>query len=116
MLTEISLTPLVHKAFGAPVKCAVPEKPNVGALKWIDNRRIVVVAQIIQHSVCDSFGTFKAYEIDVRDRRVVRSYGQLVAKKRFADDLGSLVKDAPDHSVTDPRSCWVSTNHPSTKK
>jgi len=107
------VSPLIVRAFGHPVKCGWPEEPNVAALKWLDgSSRLIIVGEIVAHSNCDSFGTFRAYEVDWRSMRIVRSYDQLAAKKLFGAAMGIELRDAPDKCVRRPQSCWVSTNHP----
>lgn len=108
---------LIVRAFGHPVKCGWPEEPNVAAVQWLaGSRQLVVVAEIIGHSNCDSFGTFRAYEVDWRSMRVVRSYDQLTAKRLFGAAMGPELRSASDQCILRPRSCWVSTNHPSARR
>jgi hypothetical protein len=113
-VTEIDPTPVVLTSFGQPVKCEVPEAPNVGAITWISgSKRILIAAEIIHHSNCDSFGTFKAYEVSLPELKIVRTYDQLEAKKLFHYSLGWEIKDAPDSCIRDPKSCWLPGNHES---
>jgi hypothetical protein len=73
-LTKISLSQVIWHAFGHPVRCGWPEDPNVGAIKWIDgSSKLLVAAEIIGHSNCDSYFTFKAYEIEVPTQKILRS-------------------------------------------
>ena len=54
-LVREPLTSLIERAFGHPVKCGWAESPNVVAVKWLDgSKRLLVAAQIINHSNCDS--------------------------------------------------------------
>ena len=111
-LTEIDPTPVVLTSFGQPVKCDVPEDPNVGAITWLhDSGDILIAAEIVNHSNCDSFGTFKAYEVSLPDLRIVKTYDQIEAKKLFRNSLGWEIRDAPDNCIRDPKSCWVTGNH-----
>lgn len=106
------LSPLVHSAFGHPVKCGWPEYPNVGAIKWEPgSARLIVAAEIVAHSNCDSMGTFRAYEVDWRSMKIIRSFDQLTAKRLFEASLGAELRGAPDECIRYPRRCWVSTNH-----
>jgi hypothetical protein len=107
-----NLSPLIRRAFGHPVRCDSPEKPNVAAIKFLpDSRYIILAAQIMGHSNCDSFGTFKAYLVDIDRSSIRRSYNQLTAKQMFAEDIGVELRDAPDECIKTPKACWVSTNH-----
>ena len=112
-LVKVPLTGLIERAFGHPVKCAWPESPNVVAVRWLkDSKALLVAAQIINHSNCDSNGTFKGFAVDTQTAQVIRSYGQLDVKRLFPGDLGPWLKDAEDSCITDPKSCYVSTDHP----
>ena len=102
---------LLIAAFGHPVKCAEAEPPNIAGIAWLPNGHILAAAEIAPHSVCDSFGTFRAYEIEARGRKVYRSYGQIEAKRFFGQYLGSALRDADDRCVRDPKSCQVPANH-----
>lgn len=111
-LVRIPLTRLIELAFGHPVKCGWPERPNVGAIKWLHgSRRLLVAAEIVAHSNCDSMGTFRGFVVDVRTRRIVKSYNQLMVKRLFWADLGRELKDADDSCIRDPQSCFVPYNH-----
>jgi hypothetical protein len=108
----IEVTPVVHKVFGQPVKCDVPEPPNVAGIKWLeDSHRILVAAEIVHHSNCDSNGTFKLYAISVPDLEVVGNYDQLGAKKNFWNDLGWELRPANDECIRHPKSCELTSNH-----
>jgi len=114
---KLDATRPVREAFGHPVVCAYPEPPNVAAVSWLNgSRRLLVAAQIVDHSVCDSFGTFKLYELDVPGLAVGKTYDQLQAKRLFGAQLGSFLQHARDVCVTDPKECQVPANHkPSAK-
>jgi hypothetical protein len=111
-LVQMPLTRIIERAFGHPMKCGWPEAPNIAAVKWLDRRRLLVAAEIINHSNCDCFGTFKGYAVDVVDRSVVRVYDQIQVKRQFHADLGPWLQDANDDWVRNPRSCYVTANHP----
>ena len=113
-ITEVDPTPLVLAAFGHPVKCGWFEDPNVGAITWLSSsERILIAAEVMGHSNCDSFGTFKAYEVALPELKIVKAYGQIEAKKLFRSSLGWEIKNAPDNCIRDPKSCWVTANHES---
>lgn len=111
-LDPLPLAQIVRNAFGHPVKCGWPEFPNIAAVTWIKpSERILVSAEIIHHSNCDSFGTFKAYEIDIPKKEITKSYDQIQAKKLFGSQLGEELSNAPDNCIRHPKSCYVETNH-----
>lgn len=111
-LKVTDLSPLIRSAFGHPVKCGWPEYPNVAIVQWRDgSQKVIVAAEIIAHSNCDSFGTFKAYEVDWRARRITRTFDQIEAKRLFGRSMGIELRNAPNECIRSPRRCWVSTNH-----
>ncbi len=108
-----NLTPLIRKTFGHPVACAYPEPPNVAAVSWPSNGNLLVAAQIVNHSICDSFGTFVLYEVDVAKGAIVKEYDQLQAKQLFSPSLGNFLLHARDICISDPKKCEVPANHTS---
>jgi hypothetical protein len=112
----LDLTPSIERTFGHPVKCGHDETPNVVAVTWRSNRRLVVAAEIINHSNCDSFGTFSAFDVDVVTGHVEHAYDQLEAKRRWHAALGPELLAAPDQCIRTPPACFVATNHPELHK
>jgi hypothetical protein len=110
-LRWLDLTPVVEQAFGHPVACGWPESPNVAAVTWPSTQHVIVAAQIVDHSNCDSFGTFEAYRIDASSGRIEARYGQLEVKARWPGRLGELLAGARDECVETPRACEVPLNH-----
>jgi hypothetical protein len=95
------------------VKCGWPEVPNVAALKWMDgSTKLLLSAEIIHHSNCDSYGTFEGFVVDVASLRIVGHYNQLEMKRLFRSDLGEELQQANDACIRQPRSCYVRANHP----
>lgn len=113
----VDLTPVVEKVFGHPVKCDVAEPPNVAGIKWLaDSHRLLVAAEIVHHSNCDSNGTFKLYLVSVPDLRILGEYSQLKAKKLFWRDLGRELRAADDECVRRPKACEVPSHHAAKNK
>ncbi len=116
-VSEIDVSDLVVSAFGHPVRCGWHEDPNVAGIRWsVASKRIIVAGQIAPHSNCDSFGTFRAYEIAVPEGKLLRSWGQIEAKRMFHDDLGWDLIDAPDNCIRHPKACEVAYNHENGKR
>ncbi len=112
-LVRIPLTKLIEEAFGHPVACSWPEKPNVAAVKWLEpSKTLLVAAEILGHSNCDSMGTFRGYVVDLEVPRVVKTYDQLAMKRLYGSYLGPELRIARDNCVRNPRSCYVLPNHP----
>lgn len=106
------LTNVVAVAFGHPVRCGSPESPNVAGVAWLPSGDLLAVAEIIDHSNCDSFGTFRMYKVDPRVMRIIRTFNQLQAKAQFRRLLGQELINAPNECIRNPKSCFVNTNHP----
>ncbi len=93
-----------------------PEKPNVGAVTWLgDSSKLIIAAEVPPHSSCDDMGTFRLYEVSVPSGRVLRSYGQIEAKKLFLRDVGEDLRNADDNCFLKPKSCWSPWLHPELK-
>jgi len=114
-LAWLDVTRTIERAFGKPVKCDWPEPPNVGAVAWLSESQLLIAAEIMPHSNCDSMGTFVLYRLALPSRRVERRYGQLEAKRRWPKLLGVELLGADDECVRTPRSCFVPINHPDRK-
>jgi hypothetical protein len=93
-----------------------PEEPNVGAVAWLgDSTRLLIAAEVPPHSSCDDMGTFRLYDVSLPTGRVLKSYGQIEAKKRFWKDLGMELRDADDDCILKAKSCWSPWLHPDLK-
>lgn len=106
-----NLAPAIRRRFGHPVRCDYPEPPNVAGIDWLPNGNLLAAAETVHHSICDSFGTFKAYEVDPARMRIVREYDQIEAKRRFRALLGWELVDAPDRCVRRPADCRVADGY-----
>jgi len=115
-VTELPITPIVRQAFGHPVKCEIPEAPNVVPITWISADRILIAAQIVPHTICDSAGTFKAYEVDIKREKILNSFDQLEAKRLYGPRLGPALLSARDVCITHPADCELPQNHKKSAK
>jgi hypothetical protein len=112
-LQSKEIAALIYREFGQPFRCVTPELPNVAGIGWVENSHHVwVAADVVNHSNCDSSGTFKAYEVDPAKMAVEQTLDQLSAKHQLSSMLGKELRDAPDRCIRNPKSCYVSTNHP----
>ena len=92
--------------------CFFPETPNLAGITWTkDSDRLLVVAEVLNHSNCDMMGTFAAYEIEAPSGKIVKKYGQLEAKKQFWQTLGPALRNADDECFTKPESCEIPMLH-----
>ncbi len=113
-LKRVDLDLAVNRAFGHLPICDT-SPVNVAAVAWLEgSRRLLFTVEVPAHSICYSYGTFKACEVSMPDGTVNKRYDQVGAKKRFSSDLGPRLMDARDQCITDPKSCWAHENHPGT--
>ena len=100
-LRKLAISAPVEKAFNAYLKCEVPALPNTGFVTWLAGaQRVLVAAEVVPVSICGCSGSFKLYELHLPDLRIVKTYDQDLAKKRFADVLGCELRDAEDCKST----------------
>lgn len=86
---------VVERAFGTPAKCEVAVGPNTAIVGWLHgSKKILVAAEVVPVSLCECMGMYKVYELSVPDMRIVKTYSQITAKKRFWDLLGCELRDA----------------------
>lgn len=88
-------------------RCADPEYPNVGAVRWEGrgSRRLLVAVEVPPHSSCVAMGTFRVFEIELPGGRVVNQRNQLMAKEVLRSDLGNELLNADDGCITRPDTC-----------
>ena len=102
--------------FGRHIRCekgsTARHWASTAAVKWLDSSHLLTAVQVPHVSVCDSMGVFELREISLPDLSIVRTYGQMEAKRLFAEDLGGNLREANDACVRDPKSCWVAFHHP----
>jgi len=112
-LKKIDLDSLVNRAFGRPPLCERgPSPANVVGIVWLEGSScILVAAEVPPSTICDSYGTFKAFEVSIPEMTVIRAYGQLDAKKKFWPNLSPRLREARDGCITDPKSCEAPDNH-----
>jgi len=112
-LKKIDLGRLVNRAFGQPPLCERGPSPvNVAAIAWVEgSSRILIAAEVPPLTICDGYGTFRAFEVSVPKMTIIRTYDQLAAKKKFWPDLGLRLRQAPDGCIADPKSCEAYDNH-----
>jgi hypothetical protein len=102
-LESRELTELIQNRVGEPFRCEVPEPANVAGVGWVGQTHMLwAAAEVADHSNCDSAGTFTAYEVDPASMQIVRSLGQLDAKRELKVMLGSELKSAPDACIRKP--------------
>jgi hypothetical protein len=89
------------------IRCEVHhEYPNLYPIGWLDRSHAFIVAETVHHSICDCYGSFRVYEVELPSGRVVKSFAQAASKKMFAGDLPWDLSAAPnDDWDVDPKTC-----------
>lgn len=88
------------------IKCEVPhEYPNLYPIGFLDRSHALIAAETVGHSICDCFGSFRAYEVELPSGRIQNSLNQARTKKMFGDKLPFVSNDPNDDWDVDPRSC-----------
>jgi hypothetical protein len=94
-LRKLTVSTPIEKAFGTPTKCEVPVRPNTGFVTWLaGSERVLVAAEVVPVSICECSGLFRLYEVHLPDLRIVNSFDQSAAKKKFEAVLGCQLRDA----------------------
>jgi hypothetical protein len=111
-LRKVNPSLVVKREFGHSVCSGGPIPANVVGVAWMEgSHRILIAAQVPPLSICDSYNTFKVFQLALPSVTVTKSYGQIAAKQNLWSYLGKELRDAPDKCVTDPKSCEVPDNH-----
>lgn len=112
-IDAVDLVSEVHRdALRHYPRCFAPEEPNIGAVAWSrDARSLLVAAQVLPHSNCDSAGTFTLYEVDAASGKILHRYRQPEAKKLFRNLSGPYLEDADDSCILRPGACQIPQLH-----
>ncbi|MBI3661558.1 MAG: hypothetical protein HY234_00690 [Acidobacteria bacterium] len=115
-LSDIEPTAQVMSDYlSRPRTCFDDEEPNIAAIAWRgDSSHILLAAETLPHSNCEEMGTFRAYKVELPSGKIIRSYGQITAKKLFWKHLGDELRNADDEcaQIPKPKSCEIPGLHP----
>ncbi|HEY6969840.1 MAG TPA: hypothetical protein VJA94_11590, partial [Candidatus Angelobacter sp.] len=98
-LEKKNLSALVERAFGRPVKCELPIRPNTAVVTWLAPHRLLVAAEIVNVSVCQHPGTFLSYELSLPDLKVMARHTQAETRQKFGKYFGCELAAADDNSA-----------------
>ena len=90
-MNRFDASPLIAARFQSR-KGGCDEVPNVAAAGWLGPDVLLVVAQAPPHSSCNDMGTFRGYELSIRDRRIQREYDASELLSKFSNRLGPRLK------------------------
>ena len=90
---SVDVTSEVTREFKQHYRCAEPEEPNVGAVRWVDgSNQLLVVAEVPPHSSCPEMGKVKGYVVKVPTGRIVQAFDARELKTRWGRYLGDRLK------------------------
>jgi hypothetical protein len=79
---------------------------NFYPIRWFDSSHALIAVEIVSHDICDCFGSFRAYKVDLPSGKILQAFDQAQVKKEFAAELGRYLAGAPnDNWDHDPKSC-----------
>ncbi len=79
---------------------------NFYPIRWFDSSHALFAAEIVGHSICDCYGSFRGYKIELPSGKVVQAFDQARVKKEFGSNLGRSLVMAPNNNWDrDPKSC-----------
>jgi hypothetical protein len=84
---KVKLDLVAKRGFGHPIP--LPGDTNVVGVAWlIGSQRMLIAVQVPPLSICDSYNTFRAFEVSLPEGVVIHACGQIPAKKKFWAFLG----------------------------
>jgi hypothetical protein len=98
-LTKLDVSRPVEKAFGFHGKCDARLLPNTAILAWLAPNRLLVVAEVVNVSVCKHPGTFLTYELSLPDLKILARHTQRESRQKFMRYLGCELRDADNKSA-----------------
>ena len=112
---DLQVDGALKNGFGRGIRCdggtSAQQWALTAAVKWLDSAHLLAAVQVPNVSVCDSMGVFELRELYLPSLSIVKTYGQLEAKRLFGNDLGGNLRSANDACIRDPKSCWVAAHH-----
>ncbi len=80
----------VIRHFKRYYKCDEPEEPNVGAVKWLnDSKQLLLVAEVPPHSTCREMGKFKGYIVDIPSGGILEEIDEKDVRLNWSGYLGT---------------------------
>lgn len=98
-LRKLDVSTPVEKAFSQPVKCELAIVPNTAILAWLNPKRVLVAAEVVNVTVCEHMGTFLTYEVSLPDLKILRRHTQAETRKQFGRFLGCELQAGDDRSA-----------------
>jgi hypothetical protein len=79
----------VVKSFKKHYRCKDPEDPNVGAVKWLNGGKLLLLAaEVPPHSSCPEMGKLRGYIVEIPTGRIVREFDERKLRADWGHYLG----------------------------
>ena len=73
----IDVTRQVVKEFNKHYRCRAPHRPNIGAVKWMNgSRSLLLIAEVPPHSNCPEMGKVRGYVVAVPTGQIVDEFDE----------------------------------------
>lgn len=98
-LRKVDVSRTIEEHYGRPAQCGGDLEANVAAVAWLEgSQRLLMVAEDPPVApLCHCPGAFTAYEMQLPENAIVKSFSQAEAKRRFSKVLGCQLRDADDN-------------------
>jgi hypothetical protein len=79
----------VSKSFKKHYKCYNAEEPNVGAVKWLNGgKHLLLVAEVPPHSSCPEMGKLRGYIVEIPTGKIVQEFDEAKLTTDWGPFLG----------------------------
>ena len=83
----------VIKSFKKHYLCKEPEEPNVGAVKWLNGaKHLLLVAEVPPHSSCLEMGKIRGYIVDIPTGSILQEFTEKKLRPDWGVYLGRRLK------------------------
>lgn len=98
-LRKVDISRTVERKHGRPAQCGGDIDVNVAGIAWLEaSQRLLVVAEAPPIApICKCPGAFTAYEIELPENRIAKSYSQRQTKQLYGKLLGCELLAAKDN-------------------
>ncbi len=86
---KLDVTQLVVSSFKKHYSCLEPEEPNIGAIRWLNGgKRLLLAAEVPPHSSCPEMGKKRGYIVEIRTGTILQEVSGSDLIDRWRSFLG----------------------------
>lgn len=89
---RLNVTKEVVNSFKKHYHCKEPEEPNVGAIKWLNGAKLLLVAEVPPHSSCPEMGEIRGYIVEIPTGEILQEFDEKRLRTGWGDYLGKRFK------------------------